>query len=101
MRDREAILKDYESAKALRKFWRGTGKVITELKEIPLSIHCWQGDDVVGLESGGTLTGGIMATGNYPDKARTGDELRCDINEKHLFYPGLLLYHQTQHTSHI
>ena len=45
-----------------------------------LSLHCWQGDDVGGFENpGGELTGGIQATGNYPGKARTPDELRDDL----------------------
>ena len=46
------------------------------LQTIPISLHCWQGDDVGGFENfGGTLGGGLVATGNYPGKARTPDEL--------------------------
>jgi L-rhamnose isomerase len=55
-------------------------KAIGELKEISLSIHCWQADDVTGYEKQGSeLTGGIQVTGNYPGKAGTIDELRQDI----------------------
>ncbi len=50
------------------------------LREIPISLHCWQGDDVGGFESTRRLTdGGIQATGKYPGKARNADELRADI----------------------
>ena len=56
-----------------------TDKVLTQLAKVPVSLHCWQGDDVGGFESfGSALTGGIVATGNYPGKARTPDELRAD-----------------------
>ena len=49
------------------------------LKEIPVSVHCWQGDDVIGLDGGGALSGGIQTTGNYPGRARNFVELRADI----------------------
>jgi L-rhamnose isomerase len=89
MVDRNEIGSAYESAKArYRSLGVDTDKAIAALKEIPVSIHCWQGDDVTGLESGGTLTGGIMATGNYPGKARTGDELRADIDMAFSLIPG-------------
>ena len=57
--------------------------------EIPVSMHCWQGDDVVGFEGdvGGT-GGGIAATGNYPGRARTADELRMDIDKALELIPG-------------
>ena len=59
------------------------------LPTIPISLHCWQGDDVGGFENfGGTLTGGIMATGNYPGKARTPDELRADLEKTYSLIPG-------------
>ena len=89
MRDRNEIGSTYVTAKARYKdFDVDTDKAIAALKEIPVSIHCWQGDDVTGLESGGVLTGGIMATGNYPGKARTGDELRADIDKAFSLIPG-------------
>ena len=59
-----------------------TDKAIAKLKEIPISMHCWQGDDVGGFENPEAgLSGGIQATGNYPGKARTADELRADIEK--------------------
>ncbi|MDR2232331.1 MAG: L-rhamnose isomerase [Tannerella sp.] len=57
-----------------------TDKAMETLRHIPLSMHCWQADDVSGFENqGGTLTGGIQVTGNYPGKARNMDELRADV----------------------
>ena len=54
-----------------------------------LSLHCWQGDDVGGFENfGGGLSGGIAATGNYPGKARTPDELRRDLDKVYSLIPG-------------
>ena len=47
---------------------------------IPVSMHCWQGDDVIGFDGSGSLDGGIQTTGNYPGRARTADELRGDID---------------------
>ena len=55
-------------------------KALAALKNVPISLHCWQGDDVGGFENDEGLTGGgIQATGNYPGKARTPDELRSDF----------------------
>ena len=58
-----------------------TDRVIKELKEIPISMHCWQGDDVRGFDFEGDLSGGIQTTGNYPGRARTPDELMSDIDK--------------------
>ncbi len=59
------------------------------LSQIPISLHCWQGDDVGGFENfGGTLGGGLAVTGNYPGKARTPDELRADLNKALSLIPG-------------
>ena len=59
------------------------------LADLSISIHCWQGDDVGGFESPGGLTdGGIQATGNYPGKARNGDELRSDFEQAIHWIPG-------------
>jgi len=56
---------------------------------IPVSMHCWQGDDVVGFEvDSGALTGGIQATGNYPGKARNAAELRQDLEMAMSLIPG-------------
>lgn len=63
-------------------------KAMDTLAGIPISLHCWQADDVTGFESNSQLTGGIQATGNYPGKARNIDELRADILEAASFIPG-------------
>ena len=62
---------------------------ITRLASIPISIHCWQGDDVVGFEpKSGSSGGGIQATGNHPGRARNPDELRADFEFAHSLIPG-------------
>jgi L-rhamnose isomerase len=59
------------------------------LATIPISLHCWQGDDVGGFEHfGGALSGGLVATGNHPGKARTPDELRADLEKAYSLIPG-------------
>ena len=65
-----------------------TDKAMEELKKIPVSIHCWQGDDVAGFENLGGSSGGIMATGNYPGRARNGEELRQDMDKALSLIPG-------------
>ena len=67
-----------------------TEAALKNLATIPISLHCWQGDDVGGFESGGgALTGGgIQATGNYPGKARSLQELRQDIDKALSLIPG-------------
>ncbi|MCQ2166715.1 MAG: L-rhamnose isomerase [Bacteroidales bacterium] len=65
-----------------------TEKVIVQLQNFHLSMHCWQADDVAGFESAGDLSGGIQATGNYPGKARNVDELRADILKAKSLIPG-------------
>jgi L-rhamnose isomerase len=62
---------------------------IRRLRDIAISVHCWQGDDVGGFESDQGLTGGgIMATGNYPGRARSPDELRADAAKALKLIPG-------------
>ena len=64
-------------------------KALEDMKKISLSLHCWQADDVSGFENqGGSLTGGIQVTGNYPGRARTIDELRRDVLKAKSFNPG-------------
>ena len=66
-----------------------TEAALAKLAEIPLSLHAWQGDDVVGFESTGhALTGGCQVTGNYPGRARTADELRADLEQALKLLPG-------------
>lgn len=65
-----------------------TDEVIKKLGDISISMHCWQGDDVGGFESNTALSGGIQATGNYPGKARTPEELMADIDKALSVIPG-------------
>ena len=66
-----------------------TDAVLQQLVEVPVSLHCWQGDDVGGFENaGGTLGDGLAVTGNYPGKARTPDELRSDAAMALSLIPG-------------
>lgn len=66
-----------------------TEQAIALLDKLPISMHCWQGDDVGGFEQGaGDLSGGIQATGNYPGKARTAQELRADLDKAMSLIPG-------------
>lgn len=60
-----------------------------QLAATPISLHCWQGDDVGGFENpGGELGSGLAVTGNYPGKARTLDELRQDLEAAYTLLPG-------------
>lgn len=64
-------------------------KAVEQLAQIPVSMHCWQGDDVQGFEAPDSeLDGGLAATGNYPGKARTPEELRADLDKAYSLIPG-------------
>ncbi len=65
-----------------------TDKAIEKLSKISVSLHCWQGDDVIGFDHDGPLTGGIQTTGNYPGKARTPEELMADMEKAMSLCPG-------------
>ena len=66
-----------------------TEVALAQIAKIPVSLHCWQGDDVGGFEpSASTLSGGIAATGNYPGKAGSADELRADAAKALSLIPG-------------
>ena len=66
-----------------------TSTAMQRLSQVPISLHCWQGDDVEGFEKFGTgLGGGLAATGNYPGKARTPDDLRSDATLALALIPG-------------
>jgi L-rhamnose isomerase len=66
-----------------------TEVALAALGQVSLSLHCWQGDDVAGFEAPETgLSGGIAATGNYPGKARTAEELRADLDCAYHLIPG-------------
>lgn len=79
----------YESAKAMYlELGVDADKAIETLKTIPISMHCWQGDDVAGFDSKEALSGGIQATGNYSGRASTPDELMADIDKACSLIPG-------------
>lgn len=79
----------YESAKELyAAFGVDTDAAIAKLKSIPVSLHCWQGDDVTGFDHDGPLTGGIQTTGNYPGKAKTPEQLMADMDMAMKLCPG-------------
>lgn len=79
----------YSSAKEIyANYGIDTEAVLTKLKDIPVSLHCWQGDDVIGFDHDGPLTGGIQTTGNYPGKAKTPDELIADMEKVISLCPG-------------
>lgn len=79
----------YASAKELYAAWGvDTDAAIEKLKEIPVSLHCWQGDDVTGFDHDGPLTGGIQTTGNYPGKAVTPEQLMADMDKVMSLCPG-------------
>jgi len=66
-----------------------TDAALARLGDVAISLHCWQGDDVLGFENvGESLGGGIAATGNYPGRARTPDELRADATKALSLIPG-------------
>src|SRR5687768_2468737 len=66
-----------------------TEAALNVLATVPISLHCWQGDDVGGFESpDATLGGGLAVTGNYPGKARNADELRRDLDTAYSLIPG-------------
>ncbi len=86
----ELVKKAYEVARErYAEIGVDTEKVLGQLQDFHLSLHCWQADDVAGFEvQAGALSGGIQSTGNYPGKARNIDELRADILEAKSLIPG-------------
>jgi len=82
-------MKNYETAKVdYAKYGIDTEKAMQILKDVPVAIHCWQGDDVVGFDSKEALSGGIQTTGNYPGKATTPEELMADMDKVFSLVPG-------------
>ena len=65
-----------------------TDAAIALMKELPVSLHCWQGDDVIGFDHDGPLTGGIQTTGDYPGKAKTPAEIMADMDKAIQLMPG-------------
>ncbi|PHV72128.1 L-rhamnose isomerase [Sporanaerobium hydrogeniformans] len=92
MTEQERIMQGYELAQNYYSKWGiDIEDVLKKVDEVAISMHCWQGDDVSGFENpDGQLTGGIQATGNYPGKARTAQELRADIDKAMSLIPGKL-----------
>ena len=79
----------YNEAKELyAAYGIDTDRALDTLKDVCVSIHCWQGDDVVGFDSAESLSGGIQTTGNYPGKARTPEELMADFDKAISLIPG-------------
>jgi len=80
----------YETARSRFAEWGvDTEAALARIAQVPISMHCWQGDDVVGFErKTGSSGGGIQATGNHPGRARTPDELRADLEFAYAMIPG-------------
>ncbi|GAB5447558.1 L-rhamnose isomerase [Gymnodinialimonas sp.] len=80
----------YNTARQIYADWGvDTEAAMARLAQIPISMHCWQGDDVVGFEAKtGASSGGIQATGNHPGRASTPDELRADLEFSYAQIPG-------------
>ena len=74
--------------KKYEEFGVDVDKALETLKNLPVSLHCWQGDDVTGFDHDGPLTGGIQTTGHYPGKARTPEELMADMEKVISLCPG-------------
>ena len=77
-----------ESVKIYQKYGVDVEKALETVKNIPIALHCWQGDDVLGFEGAGSLTGGIQTTGNYVGRARTPEELMADMELAMKLCPG-------------
>ncbi len=78
-----------EAARIYRDLGVDVEKAFARLNRIAISIHCWQGDDVMGFESDAGLDGGLAVTGNYPGRARNPEELRRDLDFAFTLIPGL------------
>ncbi|API92946.1 L-rhamnose isomerase [Virgibacillus pantothenticus] len=85
-----STFENYQLAKAqYEKLGVDVEEALNHLKQVPISIHCWQGDDISGFEvNQQELSGGIDVTGNYPGKARTPEELRNDLEKALSLIPG-------------
>ncbi len=87
----ELIEKNYEIAKErYAALGVDTDKAIETLEQTPISLHCWQADDVVGFERNEAASGGIMTTGNFPGRARNIDEVRQDVDKVRSLVAGTL-----------
>lgn len=77
-----------EASKIYSAYGVDVEEALKKIKDIPVSMHCWQGDDVVGFDSKESLSGGIQTTGNYPGKASTPLQLMEDIDKAVSYIPG-------------
>lgn len=77
-----------EAKRAYQEIGVDVEKALDETAKIPISMHCWQGDDVTGFDQKGPLTGGIQSTGNYPYRARNPKEVMADIDKTLSYVPG-------------
>ena len=77
-----------EAQKMYAEYGIDTEKTLDVLKNISISVHCWQGDDVIGFDSRESLSGGIQTTGNYPGRANTPEELMADYDKAFSLIPG-------------
>ena len=83
------ILQGYEYAKeAYAAIGVDVEAAMKRADAVPVSMHCWQGDDVIGFDGSDSLSGGIQTTGNYPGRARNAEELRADIDFARSMIPG-------------
>lgn len=79
----------YEYAKkAYAAIGVDTERALDALAQIPISVHCWQGDDVIGFDGSDSLSGGIQTTGNYPGRAVGFEQLKSDISKAFSLMPG-------------
>jgi L-rhamnose isomerase len=88
---KEIIEKSYQLAKEqYAELGVDTDKVVSEMDNINISLHCWQTDDVGGFEKPGSVLGGggIQATGNFPGKAKTIEQMRSDLDKVMSLVPG-------------
>lgn len=86
------IIKAYEIAKEVyESYGINTDEILEKFNTIPISIPCWQGDDIMGFEDDGAgASGGIMVTGNYPGRPRNPEEYRQDLEKFMSYIPGAL-----------
>ena len=89
--DEKQILRGYEYAKEIyAQSGVDVAQAMDKADSVRVSMQCWQGDDVIGFDGAGELTGGIATTGNYIGRARTADELRADIDKAMTLIPGAM-----------
>jgi L-rhamnose isomerase len=87
--NQDRIIKGYEYAKELfSEHDIDTDKAMSAINDIAVSMHCWQGDDVIGFDGSDSLGDGLAVTGNYPGRAGTPGELRSDIEKSMSLIPG-------------